>query len=145
MAAISGGPSDLTSEELELRLLAGFIIILSSAAILNKVGDFLYHRGVAKPFYLRGHRLHHRSFLLTIVPASYVVIATLIYFHYVGVMWSSFWPSAEITLLLAATCLTFDLVLDAISNREKRMALLHHEWVYLLVPAYAFTHLIVLI
>ena len=128
-----------------MRLLAGFIIIVSSTVVLNKVGDFLYHKGIAKPFYLFGHRLHHRNFLLALVPATYLAVATLIYMHYARVLWYSFWPSVEITLLLAGICLMVDFTLDAVSNAERTRALLHHEWVYVVVPAYAFTHLIVFV
>jgi hypothetical protein len=132
----------LTGQELALRLVAGFFVVLSSTAILNKVGDYLYHKGIAKPFYMLGYRLHHRNFLLALVPASYATIGTLIYLHYFRVLWYAFWPSVEITMFLAGMCLTFDLTWDALSNREKRMALLHHEWVYFVVPAYALTHLL---
>lgn len=135
----------LTGQELELRLVAGFFVILSSTLLLDKAGDVLYHKGIAKPFYLLGHRLHHRSFLLSIVPASYVAVAALIYLHYMRVVWSSFWPSVDVTLFLAGACLALDFTLDALSSREKRRALLHHEWVYVVVPAYAFTHLVALV
>jgi hypothetical protein len=128
-----------------LRLVEGFFVILSSTLILDKVGDFLYHKGVVKPFYLLGHRLHHRSVLLSVVPATYVAVATLIYLHYVRVLWSSFWPSVEFTLFLAGSCLMLDFALDALSNADKRRALLHHEWVYVIVPAYVFTHLVALV
>jgi hypothetical protein len=128
-----------------MRLVAGFIIVVSSTAILNKVGDLLYHKGIAKPFYLMGYRLHHRNVLLTLVPATYVAVASLLYLHYMRVMWYSFWPSVEITLLLAAACLTIDLAVDAISSADTKRALLHHEWVYVVVPAYVFTHLIAIV
>lgn len=131
--------------QLELRLALGFVVVLCLAVILNKAGDLLYHKGIAKPFYLLGHRLHHRSFLLAIVPVSYAAVATLILLHYMRILWSSFWPSLEFTLFLAGACLAIDLTLDALSSAEKRRALLHHEWVYVLVPAYAFTHLLVLV
>ena len=117
-------------------------MVVSSTAFLNKVGDLLYHKGIAKPFYLLGHRLHHRNFLLALVPAVYVVVATMLYLHYMRILWYSFWPSVEITLFLVGICLTIDLTLDALSSVEKRRALLHHEWVYVVVPAYAFTHLL---
>jgi hypothetical protein len=124
---------------------AGFIVVLSSTLLLDEAGDYMYHKGIAKPFYLLGHRLHHRNFLLAIVPASYLTVATLIYMHYIRVLWSSFWPSVEITLFLAGICLLLDFFLDALSSKEKRRALLHHEWVYVVVPAYVFTHLIVFV
>lgn len=128
-----------------LRLIAGFVIVVSSTLILNKAGDYFYHKGIAKPFYLRGYRLHHRNFLLALVPATYLALASLIYLHYVRVIWGSFWPSAEFTLLLAGACLAIDLAWDGLSSKEKRMSLLHHEWIYFVVPAYAFTHLIALV
>ena len=128
-----------------MRLLAGFLVVLSSTLAVDKLGDILYHRGIAKPFYLLGHRLHHGSFLLTVVPASYIVVAIMVYLHYFRVLWSSFWVSAELTLLLAGICLMIDFGLDALSSSEKRRALLHHEWVYVVVPAYAFTHLVALV
>jgi len=137
--------AELMAQQLELRLVLGFIVVVSSTAILNKAGDLLYHKGIAKPFYLLGHRLHHRNFLLAIVPATYVVVATLIYVHFMRILWYSFWPSVEITFFLVGICLTIDLTLDALSTVEKRRALLHHEWVYVLVPAYAFTHLLAIV
>ncbi|HUK75088.1 MAG TPA: hypothetical protein VLU99_04785 [Nitrososphaerales archaeon] len=133
------------AQELQLRLVAGFVVVISTTALLNKAGDLLYHKGIAKPFYLFGHRLHHRNFLLALVPAVYVAVAAMVYLHYMRILWYSFWPSVEITLFLAGVCLTIDLTLDALSSADKRRALLHHEWVYLLVPAYAFTHLLALV
>ena len=128
-----------------MRLVAGFIIVVSSTLVLDKVGDFLYHKGIAKPFYLMGHRLHHRNFLLALVPATYVAVASLLYLHYMRVMWYSFWTSVEITLFLAGACLTIDLALDAISSTDTKRALLHHEWVYVIIPAYVFTHLVAIV
>lgn len=135
----------MMTQEFQLRLVAGFIVVVSSTTFLNKVGDVLYHKGIAKPFYLFGHRLHHRNFLLALVPAVYLLVATMLYLHYMRILWYSFWPSLEFTLFLAGVCLTIDLTLDALSTIEKRRALLHHEWVYVLVPAYAFTHLLALV
>lgn len=135
----------MTGQTLEFGLVAGFIVVLSSTLTLNKAGDYLYRRGIAKPFYLLGHRLHHRNFLVALVPACYAVVATLVYLHYFRVLWYSFWPSVEITLLLAGACLTIDLTFDAFSSADKRRALLHHEWVYFVVPAYALTHLVAIV
>jgi len=132
----------LIGQELQFRLIAGFIVVVSATLLLDKVGDYLYHRGIAKPFYLLGYRLHHRGFLLALVPAAYVAVGTMIYLHFFRVLWSSFWPSVEFTLLLTVVCLTIDFTFDAFSSVGKRRALLHHEWVYVVVPAYVFTHLV---
>ena len=135
----------MTGQVLELRLVAGFVVILSLTAIVNKAGDILYHKGIAKPFYLRGYRLHHRNFLLALIPTCYALVAALIYLHYIRVIWVSFWPSVEITLALAGACLAIDFTMDALSSKVKRNAFLHHEWVYFVVPAYIFTHLVALV
>jgi hypothetical protein len=135
----------LNSLVLEVRLLAGLAVVVSSMLLLDKLGNWLYGKGIAKPFYLWGHRLHHRTFLLALVPSSYSVVAVMIYLHYVRVLWYSFWPSAEVTLALVGACLAFDLVVDALSRRVKKNAILNHEWVYVVVPAYVFTHLLILV
>jgi hypothetical protein len=135
----------LTAQVLELRLVAGFVVVLSLVTIVNKTGDVFYRWGIAKPFYVLGYRLHHRNFLLALIPASYVMVAALIYLHYMRILWYSFWPSVEITLFLAGVCLAVDFTLDALSGKEKRTALLHHEWIYFVVPAYVFTHLVALV
>ena len=132
----------LPSEGLDIRLVAGFALILFSSALLNKAGDFFYHKGVARPFYVLGHRLHHKSVLQALVPVSYVAVASMVYFHYLRVLWYSFWPSLEITVLVAGACVASDMILDYVTNSEKRTALLHHEWLYLIVPVYALTHLV---
>jgi hypothetical protein len=135
----------LTGQELELRLIAGFVVVVAATALLDEVGDYLYRKGIAKPFYILGFRLHHRGFLLALVPAAYVAVGTMVYLHFFRVLWSSFWPSVDVTLFLAGVCLAIDLTFDALSSKEKRRALLHHEWVYLVVPAYVFTHLVVFV
>ncbi len=134
----------MASAELDLRLIAGFLVVVSAMVLLDLLGTYLYQRGIAKPFYLLGHRLHHRQFLLAFVPAAYAAVGALIAFNYFRVLWSSFWPSVEITLLLACGCLVIDFTLDALSREPKR-ALIHHEWIYLVVPAYVFTHVVALV
>ena len=130
--------------ELELRLIAGFVIVVTSILLLDKLGNWLYGKGIAKPFYLWGHRLHHRTFLLSLVPTSYVVVATMINLHYLRVLWNSFWPNAEVALALIGICLAFDLAVDSLSGHVKKSSLFNHEWIYVVVPAYVFTHLLIL-
>jgi hypothetical protein len=129
---------------LEPTLAIGFAVVLALAAVLNKAGDFLYRKGIAKPFYVKGYRLHHRDVLLVLVPAAYVALAALISLHYVRVVSYLFWPSLDFAFLLVGVCLAIDLGLDALSSKVTEGALLHHEWVYFLLPAYLFTHLLVL-
>jgi len=135
----------MTPQDLELRLAAGFVVLVSAMVALDLVGTYLYHKGIVKPFYLFDRRIHHRSFVLTLIPAVYVGVSALVYLHYFRILWSSFWPSVEITLFLGCACLLVDFAFDSVSSPAKRRALLHHEWVYLVVPAYAFTHIVALV
>jgi hypothetical protein len=130
---------------LDVRLVEGFAAVLVAAVLVDKLGDMLYRKGIARPFYVFGRRLHHKKVVLTAVPALYAVVALLIYAHYVRILWYAFWVTTDVTVFLAGACLAFDMVLDAILNSEKRRGILHHEWLYLIVPAYVFTHLVVLV
>ncbi len=123
-------------------LIAGFAAILLLASLGDKLGDVMFRKGLARPFYLRGHRIHHRSVVLHAFPAAYVLVAALIVLGSVQVVWHSFWTSVEITFLIAAGCLLLDLALDRVSSSERERAVLHHELVYLAIPAYVFTHLL---
>jgi hypothetical protein len=130
---------------LDLRLVAGFVVIVFSAALIDKLGNVMYRRGIAKPFFVLGHRLHHRNVLRTVLPGAYVTTAALIYEHYLRIVWYSFWPSAEVAMLLSGVCFAFDMALDGLSGKVRRMAHLPHEWLYLVVPMYVFTHLVTLV
>lgn len=130
---------------LDFRLIFGFLVILFSATLINKAGDVMYRKGIAKPFYVMGHRLHHRSVLKTVVPAAYAAVAVLIYLHYMRIVWYSFWVSTGVAVLLTGLCLSLDMTMDALIARGKRTGLVHHEWLYLIVPAYVFTHMIVFV
>jgi hypothetical protein len=130
----------LTSLAIDFGLAAGFVVLLILTLILNEAGNVLYRKRIVKPFYLLGYRLHHRSILLAVMPV-YVGVVALLELHYVRLLWYSLWPGIEIALALSVACMAVDAGLDTVS-KEKSRALLHHEWVYLVVPAYIFTHLI---
>jgi len=135
----------LTSTAVDAGIAVGFSVLLVMTYVLDKAGNILYRRRIAKPFYVLGYRLHHRRMLLGFVPACYLALVALFEMHYLRLLWGSFWPGVEAVLLLSAVCLAFDLAWDGLSSREKQSALLHHEWVYLVVPAYIFTHLLVIV
>lgn len=132
----------LATLTLDVRLVEGFVAVVLSSALINKAGDIFYRKGIAKPFYVLGHRLHHKTVLKTVIPASYVAVASLIYVHYLRIVWSTLWLSVELTIAISVACLAFDMALDALLNSERRKGILHHEWLYLIVPVYALTHLV---
>lgn len=135
----------MTSFAVDLGLAAGFMVLLVVTYALDKAGNVLYRKRIAKPFYVLGHRLHHRRVVLTGIPACYLAMVAMLELHYLRLVWASLWPGVEVVLALSGICLAFDLALDGLSSREKRSALLHHEWAYLVVPAYIFTHLLLFV
>lgn len=121
----------------------GLAAVLILASLVNELGDVMFRRGFAKPFYVKGHRIHHRDVLFILFPAAYTMIVSLILLGFIHVIWGTFWTGIETTLLITAGCFVLDFALDGVSfgtMREK--AILHHEWVYLLIPAYVFTHVL---
>jgi len=129
------GPLDLN---IYFGLAVGFIAVLVIASALNRFGDAMFKRGVARPFFVGRHRLHHRSFLFVFLPTAYLALSALVLAGYITIVWSLLWTGLAGTLVVAVTCLTFDLLIDY-SHEGRGWWLLHHELVYLMVPAYAFS------
>ena len=120
----------------------GFAAVLTLASLVNELGDVMFKKGFAKPFFIRGKRIHHRDFLFVAFPAAYAAIVSLIMLGFIHIIWGTFWIGIETTLLIAAGCLVLDLTLDGLSRAMREKALLHHEFVYVLIPAYVFTHVL---
>ncbi len=117
----------------------GFIATVLIASVLDRFGDMMFRRGVAKPFYILGRRLHHRSMLYVILPFFYASISALILAGYVQIVWGLLWTGIGTTILLAAACTIFDLCLDYATRTRIRQGILHHELIYIVIPAFAFS------
>lgn len=118
--------------------LVGFAATLVAASVLNHLGNTMFRRGVAMPFFLGRRRVHHRPVLFYFLPAAYSLLAGLFLAGYITVVWGLFWTGLLSTLAVAASCLVFDLCVDY-SRGSGRWGFLHHELIYLTVPAFAFS------
>ena len=130
---------------LQFGMLIGFVATLALAAILNRFGDVMFRRGVARPFFVGRYRLHHRRFLFVFLPIGYAILSLLILAGHIEIIWSDFWTGILSTLVIAASCVLLDLGLDY-AHDSGGWGFMHHELIYLAVPAFAFTdflHLIV--
>lgn len=119
-------------------ILFGLGAIFVIATIVDKLGNVFFQRGFARPFYLRGRRIHHRVLLYRGLPVLYIMIVLLVLMGYVQVVWVSFWPGIEATFSVAAACMALDLTWDSLSSGVKKRAIIHHEWVYLAIPVFVF-------
>ena len=123
---------------LNFGLLVGFVLTLALAALLNDFGNVMFKKGVARPFFFGKYRLHHRRFLYVYLPLGYALLSSLIVLGYVQIVWSDFWTGIFTTFLIAASCLLLDLAVDAAQD-SWGWGFVHHELIYLAVPAFAFT------
>ena len=129
---------DFIEGNLKFGMLVGFVATLAMAAVLNRFGDFMFRRGVARPFFVGRYRLHHRRFLFVFLPIGYAMLSSLILAGYIQIIWSDFWTGIVSTLIIAASCLLLDLGLDY-AHESGGWGFIHHELIYLAVPAFAFT------
>jgi hypothetical protein len=123
--------------DLYFGITVGFFATIAVAKALDRFGDTMFRKGVARPFFLGRHRLHHRSFLFRVVPVAYLAIAGMVLAGLVKIEWGLLWTGLAGTALVALDCLVFDLTLDYV-RQGRGWGLLRHEIVYFAVPLYAF-------
>lgn len=124
--------------------LIGFVATLAVAFLLNKFGNTMFRRGVAMPFFLGRWRVHHRHVLFYVFPTVYVALAAMFLAGYITIVWGLFWTGIVSSVLIAASCLVLDLTIDYVRGGG-RWGFLHHELIYLVVPAYAFADFLKLV
>jgi len=123
---------------LNFGLVLGFVVTLAIAPVLNEFGDVMFRKGVARPFFFGKYRLHHKRFLYVFLPIGYALLSLLIALGYVQIIWSDFRTGIAATLVIGAACLLLDLTIDYLQD-SWGWGLIHHELIYLAVPAFAFT------
>ena len=124
--------------DLYVGITVGFFATVAIASALNLLGDAMFRRGVARPFFVGRYRLHHRNFLFKAVPVAYLAIAAMVLTGVVKIEWGLFWTGLAGTVLVAADCLLVDLTFDYV-RKGRGWGLLSHELVYFAVPVYAFS------
>ena len=121
--------------------IVGLVFILFSTWLVDKAGTAMFERGFAKPFYILGRRIHH-SCIYFIVPASYIALWGLFFMGYVQVIWGLLWIKLAIAGVITGLAMLADFLGDKYWTRMRKDAVLHHEWIYTLLPAYLFTYVV---
>jgi ABC-type dipeptide/oligopeptide/nickel transport system permease component len=114
-------------------LVLGLFAAIGATFAVDKLGNFMYRRGYAKPFFVFGKRLHH-VWIYALVPFCYVVFSYLVITGYIHPIWNFFWYRLALLLPVVGLCLTVDFIGD--SWKESSTGIIRHEWVYALIPAY---------
>lgn len=119
----------------------GLVFVLACTWFVDQLGTSMYKRGFAKPFYILGRRIHH-SCIYVIVPAAYVLLGWLFLLGFVHIQFRSIWVNLGYGSIIAALAMAVDFVGDRYWPTIRSNAVLHHEWIYTLVPAYIFTFVV---
>ncbi len=122
-------------------VMIGLAVVVISTYIADRLGTAMFSRGFAKPFYIKGHRIHH-SCIYFIVPTAYSILVALYFMGYIQPVWSTFWGQIYDAILLAAITLTIDFLGDKFWPKIRMNVILHHEWIYALIPAFIFTYMV---
>lgn len=121
--------------------LVGLAVVLFSTVVVDQLGTAMFRRGFAKPFYIKGHRIHH-SCLYYIIPSSYTALVILYFLGYVKPIWGSFWYNVGYSIFLIAITVSIDFIGDKFWPKIRKNVILHHEWIYTIVPVFIFTYLV---
>ncbi|HZW55975.1 MAG TPA: hypothetical protein VFF30_06770 [Nitrososphaerales archaeon] len=113
----------------------GFVVVLLTTLLADRLGTYMFHRGYAKPFYIKGRRIHH-FWIKLFVPLGYVVFCVLLLTGYVLPIWSGMYVRLFSVLAVAVVCICVDSLGDKRWPRIRKDQILHHEWVYALIFLY---------
>jgi hypothetical protein len=122
-------------------LLAGFEVLLITLFAVDQLGTFMYKRGFAKPFYLKGHRIHHVC-IYYLAPAAYMVLSLMLLLGYVRIDFDGLWFRIASMFALVGMSLAVDFLGDRYWPRIRKNALWHHEWIYSLLPVYVLFYVV---
>jgi hypothetical protein len=122
-------------------MLIGFGVVLVAVIFADKLGTYLFHKGYAKPFYIKGHRIHH-VWICLLVPGFYLFFSALILLGYVQMIWNDMYFRVASVLIVAGVCMAVDFVGDKMWPMIRQNVILHHEWVYTIIGFYVVTFVV---
>jgi len=122
-------------------MMVGFIIVLTATILADKLGTYLFHRGYAKPFYIKGHRIHH-VWIYLLIPGFYLFFASLILLGYVQMIWNDMYFRVVSISIVAGICMVIDFLGDKMWPKIRQNVILHHEWVYTIIGFYVVTFVV---
>jgi hypothetical protein len=126
-------PKYVSSVAFHYGLAVGMVAVVAGVFLVDKLANFMYSRGYAKPFYIHGKRLHH-VWLYAVVPAAYLAICSFMFQGSVQLVPGLQWYQLGMLLPLVGLCLAVDFLGD--KRKACSTGLFRHEWVYALIPAY---------
>jgi hypothetical protein len=134
-------PRILHPEVFLVGFLVGLGVSLVSTFLIDQLGTAMFKRGFAKPFYIKGRRVHHK-FLYYAIPSSYSILSALYFLGVIQPIWGTFYDNLGYAALLVGATLAIDFFGDRFWPKIRKNVILHHEWVYTIVPFFIFTYVV---
>jgi hypothetical protein len=122
-------------------IMVGLAVVVLITFFADVLGTAMFHRGFAKPFYIKGRRIHH-SCIYFILPAAYSILVCLYFLGYIRPDWSTIWMRLVDASVIAIVALAIDFMGDRYWPKIRRDVILHHEWIYTVIPFYIFTYVV---
>jgi hypothetical protein len=116
-------------------MMVGLAVVIVTTILVDKLGNYLFHRGYAKPFYIKGHRIHH-IWIYLLLPGFYVFFSILILLGYAQMIWGDMYLRIISVFAIAGICMAIDFVGDKLWPKIRPDVFLHHEWVYTFICIY---------
>ncbi len=132
-------PKYVSSTAFHFGLLVGMVVVVATTFAVDKLGNFMFRRGYAKPFYVLGRRLHH-VWVYLFVPACYLAFCSLIVLGRIQLIHGMTWYRVGLVFPVLGVCLAIDFLGD--KRKSSSTGLWRHEWVYALIPAYIFAFVV---
>lgn len=132
-------PRYVTSTTFHFGLLLGLFAAIGAAFAVDKLGDFMFRKGYAKPFFVLGRRVHH-VWISALLPFCYLAFSYFIITGNIHPILDLFWYRLALILPVVGFCLAVDFIGD--SRKESSTGMLRHEWIYALIPAYILTFVV---
>lgn len=125
-------------------IMVGLAVVVLITFFADVLGTAMFHRGFAKPFYIKGRRIHH-SCIYFILPAAYSIVIGLYFLGYIRPDWSTIWLRLADAAIIAIVALAVDFIGDRFWPKIRRDVILHHEWIYTIIPFYIFTYVVTVV
>lgn len=116
-------------------MVIGLAVVILTTILVDKLANCLFRRGYAKPFYLRGKRIHH-VWIYMLVPSAYLFFSILLLMGYVEMIWSDMYLRVVSVFAVAGICMGFDFTIDKLWPKIRRDVIMHHEWMYTFIAFY---------
>lgn len=123
-------------------MIVGFVVVIFATILADKLGTALFHRGYAKPFYIKGHRVHH-VWIYLLIPAAYLIFSFLVLTGYVLPIWTDMYERMISIFVVAGICMLVDFLGDKWWPKIRQDVILHHEWLYAVIFVYVIQFVVV--